>query len=298
MANGPNDAQPMNARSRVRFNRPHWSYSQLSQFMRCPLQYYFERVAGLPRPFAGGGMVLGSAIHEGLANYHRRLQRKEGIRGDDIKGAFLQAWEVSEAERTIQFRDDESRDELLAQGVTLLEAYLAEPPPENILAVEQPLIVPLHNSADEYLEKPLVAVLDLLTREECSGLTVTEFKTSGRRYNEFEADTTLQATCYVHAVQERFGEPAAVRYTVLVKTKKPTVQRLETVRSDADLGRLGDIVQGVERAIEAMGFYPIESPMNCSGCPYRLQCRDWQGTSRHELQQIQAVNADNKVAAC
>ena len=29
----------------VNTNRPHWSFSQLSQFLRCPLQFYFERVA-------------------------------------------------------------------------------------------------------------------------------------------------------------------------------------------------------------------------------------------------------------
>ena len=30
-------------------DRPHWSYSQLFQFLRCPLSYYFERVLRLER---------------------------------------------------------------------------------------------------------------------------------------------------------------------------------------------------------------------------------------------------------
>ena len=45
------------------------------------------------------------------------------------------------------------------------------------------------------------------------------FKTSGRRYSESGAATTLQASCYVHAVQERFDELVGIRYVVLVKTK-------------------------------------------------------------------------------
>lgn len=281
-----------------RIDRPHWSYSQLSQYLRCPLQYYFERIEKLPRAFTSSGMVLGSAIHEGLAVYHRQLQQGQPADAAKVKEQFVAAWQSSEEERPIQYRDGEARDDLVAQGVSLLETYLVEPPPQNILVVEERMIVPLHTSQGEFLEKPLVAILDLLNREESSGLTVTEFKTSGRRYNEFEADTTLQATCYAHAVQERFGERASVRYTVLVKTKTPTVQRLETVRSDADLGRLGDIVQGVERAIEARAFFPIESPMNCSGCPYRLQCRDWQGTSQHEPLSHRAANTDKEGAAC
>jgi putative RecB family exonuclease len=87
----------------------------------------------------------------------------------------------------------------------------------------------------------------------------------------------LQASCYVHAVQEHFDEPVGIRYVVLVKTKKPAIQYLNTARCDSDLGRLGDVVQAVERAIDAEAFYPIESPMNCSGCSFYKQCREWRG---------------------
>ena len=165
---------------------------------------------------------------------------------------------------------------MIDQGVALLDMYMQEPPPENILAVEQPMIVPLHTSSGEFLEKPLVAVVDLLCRDE-DGLKVTEFKTSGRRFSESEADTSLQPSCYAHAVGERYDEPVSVRYTVLVKTKKPAVQHVDTVRTDADLARLGDVIQGVERAIEAEAFYPIESPMNCTTCSFREPCREWKG---------------------
>jgi hypothetical protein len=56
---------------------------------------------------------------------------------------------------------------------------------------------------------------------------------------------------------------------------KPKVQRLSTIRNDQDLARLGDIVENIERAIEAQVFYPVESPLNCSTCPYRQPCREW-----------------------
>src|SRR5687767_567693 len=93
-------------------NRPHWSYSQLSQFMRCPLQFYFERIAKVPRAFSGSGMVLGSAVHEGLAHFHRKLQGNQEVLTDEVKEAFLQAWQKSENERSVQFRDGETRSEL------------------------------------------------------------------------------------------------------------------------------------------------------------------------------------------
>ena len=120
----------------------------------------------------------------------------------------------------------------------------------------------------------MVAIVDLLTRDK-DELAITELKTSGRSYGNFEVDVSLQPTSYVNAVWETFGEQAKVEYAILVETKTPKPQRLTTVRNEDDFGRLGDTVQAVERAIAAKAFYPNETPMNCSTCPYREPCREW-----------------------
>jgi len=116
--------------------------------------------------------------------------------------------------------------------------------------------------------------VDLLTRTD-DGLKVIEFKTSGRAYGDFEAASSLQPTCYFNAIQETYGEPATIEFTVLVKTKTPKVQRVTAARNGDDLGRLGELVETIERAIAAEVFFPVESPMNCSTCPHREPCRQW-----------------------
>lgn len=257
-------------------SRPHWSYSQISQYLRCPLQYYFERIAKLSRKSTPSGMALGSVVHEGLAHYHRQIKAGNGISPDQVKDAVATAYAAAEQQRPIEYKEGESKSSVLDQGIGLIEAYFKQPPPQNIVAVEEPMLVPLVTSAGEILEKPLVAILDLLTRGE-EGLLVTEFKTSSRKYSDSDAESALQASCYVHAVREKYDEPATVDYLVLVKTKTPAVQRISTVRTGNDLGRIGDIVEAVERGIAAEAFYPVESPMNCSGCPFRDPCRTWQG---------------------
>lgn len=255
-------------------DRPHWSYSAISQYMACPLQFFFQRVVGLPRATVSSSLVLGSAVHHALAEYHRTVLHDEPTKTEDLHRAFVEAWEQREAEARVTYRSGESREECIAQGIALIEVYLREPPPEHIIGIEQEFIAPVHTSQGEILETPLVAVADLLT-EGNEELTVHEFKTSGRTYSEMEVELSLQATCYVNAVQEVYGHPPGVEYTVLVKTRTPKVQRLTTVRTDEDLGRLGDVIQQVERAVQAGVFYPVESPLNCSSCPYRQPCREW-----------------------
>ena len=254
--------------------RPHWSYSAITQYLRCPLQYFFQRVLGIPSHSIGTGLVLGSAVHAGLAEYHRRLQQQEAIDTEAILKSFHECWDEKELHETIQYRDGDTREDSIEQGVHLLELYFKEPPPEGIVAIEQRILAPLYNSRGEYLETPLVAITDLITEAD-QELTVREFKTSARAYSESEVASSLQPTCYVHAVRETLGRDANVEYTVLVKTKTPKVQRLQTSRFTEDCGRLGDLVQSIQRAVDLGIFYPVESPMNCSTCPYRQPCREW-----------------------
>ncbi|WP_254511384.1 PD-(D/E)XK nuclease family protein [Anatilimnocola floriformis] len=269
-------------------SRPHWSYSSISQYLRCPLQYYFQRVLGLPTKSASSDLILGSAVHEALASYHLALQTSEFDSPSSITDRFCSAWKEREASEVVVYREGDTRDDCLNKGVHLLETYLREPPPERIVEIEREFLVPLYNSRGEYLETPLIAVTDLITKDENDILKVNEFKTSGRAYSESDVSTSLQPTCYAHAVHEHFGQEPIVDYVILVKTKTPKVQRLTTTRYLSDFGRLGDVVQAIDRAIDVGIFYPVESPMNCASCSFREHCRGW----GKPVEQVEAVRQE------
>src|ERR1700691_3606722 len=107
-----------------------WSYSSLTQYMRCPLQFFFQRILSIPPQFTPSGLVLGSSVHEALAAYHRGLQENQSITTDQIKQAFIRAWQSRRFSERVSFDSGLTEPEILAQGVALLEAYLKEPPPE------------------------------------------------------------------------------------------------------------------------------------------------------------------------
>ena len=222
------------------FTRLHWSYSSINQFLRCPAQFYFERILKLPRETVGSGLVLGSPVHAALAEYHLGLMHKRETSHDQILDTFTNSWKTREDETKIDYRKGETPSGLQDVGVNLLELYLEQPPPENIVAVEHRMHAPIQNSQGEYLETPLLAFADLITETE-EGIIIGEMKTSGRAYSNLEAETSLQPTCYITAAQENYGKPAIVEYTVLVKTKTPKVQRLFAVKVQLPVGgNIGD----------------------------------------------------------
>ena len=130
-----------------RVSRPHWSYSSLSQFLRCPLQYYFERVLGLPRRTASEAQVLGSSVHAALAVYHRKLQAGEPVPSHQIHDAFQGAWDEQADRFDLVAGEKRGHDDSRTLGVSLIDLYLNEVPPGNIVAVEEPFLAPVVNSA-------------------------------------------------------------------------------------------------------------------------------------------------------
>jgi CRISPR/Cas system-associated exonuclease Cas4 (RecB family) len=204
-----------------------------------------------------------------------------------IREDFIARWKALVEEHA---KPDE--ENLLATGVGLVEVYLEQPIPGPIMAVEQPMWVPLTDSTGEVLEKPLFVVPDLISSSPDQTLTVHEIKTAARAYSEADVASSLQATCYAHALHEVEAIEPQVEFVVLVKTKTPKLQRITTHRDDADFARLGDLARTVERGITAGVFYPVENPMNCSGCPYFRPCREWtpsNATSTYAEHQLEAA---------
>ena len=67
-----------------------------------------------------------------------------------------------------------------------------------------------------------------------------------------------------------------MRWEVLVKTKKPGVQKIEFVRGPEGDARLFELVRAAERGVASGVFHPNDGSMWCSGCAFRDACALWQ----------------------
>ncbi len=146
-----------------------------------------------------------------------------------------------------------------------------------------------------FRDSSLAATCDLIsgTPEQTK---VTEFKTAAKAYSVFDVESSLQPSCYTQSALSILDRWVSVEFVVFTKTNTPKIQRLKTSRSQEDLDRLGDVAKNVEKAVENQIFYPIESPMNCSGCPFRQECREWRSTQPINQQEQEAKL--NREAVC
>jgi putative RecB family exonuclease len=256
--------------------REHWSFSALNQFINiCALQFYFDRIAKLPKRFTPVTLSFGSAFHR-VCEWIS-LTRKEGklpARADAVD-LFGTLWgrQVTE-DKNIRF-DDMDADACSAQGRDMIGCLVDNlDPEERVLAVNEAFAVPLVDANGAVLEKPMIGEIDLVV-EQGGSKALVDWKTAAKRWSKGKAALDLQPTVFLYGYRQLHGELPGFRFDVLVNNKTPVLERHVTERTQDHFNRMVELVKLVERAIQAEIFMPSEQGFYCGGCPHQEACKAW-----------------------
>ena len=73
--------------------RSHLSYSSISCYQTCPLQFHFRYIERLPEKTVSANLVFGSAIHSALQfHYEKLLAGNPPPDLDTLLGVYQEAW--------------------------------------------------------------------------------------------------------------------------------------------------------------------------------------------------------------
>lgn len=248
--------------TKVRLPVERLSYSALSLYLRCPMQYYFRYVEGHKEPPAAA-MVTGTAGHTALEqNNLHKIKTGEDLPEKTVLDTFSDSLVV--LAKDVEDWSGDSLDTLNTQGRGVLAEYVKS---------AAPLLQPVHaeRSIDFTVSGiPFVARIDL---ENADG-TVLDYKVVGKRssyLNKGAAETSLQLALYgVAAESEKAGFCALVKDTQKV-CFTPTRSITPGVLTELDV-----VVTNVVKAISA-GAFPLCDEGNwwCSEkwCGYHHRCR-------------------------
>lgn len=252
--------------------RDHLSYSQLSTWLRCGLQFRFRYVDALDPEFMPASLAFGRAVHGAVEAFYR--SRTGGTPLTDVESlmqAYTASWDDTDV-RYNQGQDAQSHHDL-AKG--MLQAFLDSVRPREVVGVEQQMRVALPGDLPD-----LVGYVDCIERLPSGEICLTEIKTSARRYSESQAFDSLQLAAYAFLAHAcGLGETVLVKYIVLTKTKTPGYQELVAVLDDADRSRFLRILEDFYQAVASGSFVANPSWM-CGGCQYQSACGQYLGTRK------------------
>lgn len=260
---------------------PHISYSQISTYKMCPLQYRFRYVDSLKPEFTPAALPFGTSIHEALAFFYRGLRdNKTQYSREGLIDIFETDWNLqNECNENIKFDNGDTPESLKKKGIDMLKTFYESVHPGEIIAVEVEFSLKHdnNNGHTKPLPLPIVGTIDLVERTS-EGVIVVDHKTAARKYSDNKVEDDLQLTIYTCALsrsklangdKEFFG-----RFDVLTKTKTPELVSYYTSRNENDFRRLMKLVREICYTIEQGCFFPNPG-WQCAGCSFQSACKDW-----------------------
>lgn len=255
--------------------KPYTSPSQLDTICRCPEQWRRIYMEGERLP-PGVAAMQGTAVHDGAAiNFRQKIKTHEDLPRNDIVEAAVAKFEAEAAGTYVMTPEESSRgagtvigeakDQVADMATLLADEIVPEYQP---VLVEQPVRIILPEASHD-----LLGILDLADDKR----RVVDFKTSGKRKTQGEADQSVQLTFYAAGHRVLTGElPTELRLEVMVKKGVPERQIVRTQRGPDDFAALAHRVNSVLQIIDNGVFMPAPpGSWYCSAkwCGFWPTCR-------------------------
>jgi hypothetical protein len=237
-----------------------YSYTQISQYLRCPRQYRYRYMDGWQEKDTRAAMVFGRCFEKALAAY---------FQNEDCSVALSKEW-AAYKDAALEYGKNDTWDRLLQQGVHLLHMF-AQGNPVRIADPSRDLqrkIVRHLPHGGEF-----VAFIDAIG--EIDGRPhLIDWKTTSSRYLEepeglWSLDPQLICYSWMSGIRD-------VAMVVFVRKKMPEIQYLKAQISEDQINEFGRLVDATVAQIEGGLFLPhsgIRFPANgCTTCSHLGLC--------------------------
>ena len=254
--------------------QPHLSVSSINTYIDCGLLYRFSRIDNIKPDFIPDNLVFGSCIHRVLAEFNQEKMMGNILSSSDVGNLFRKDWEeTAKDNEEIRYFKGSSYQYLLYQGIGLIDEFMkqASESPSTVIAIEEPFVFHIDG-----LDIPLIGVMDLVEEDE-DGVTITDYKTSGKAMAVSDVDASFQLTVYYTAAKANgYGNrDVNLKFDCLIKTRKPRFERIFTSRTREDSIKAIKKIQKVWEGIQKEVFIPNDASWRCWGCAYKAACDAW-----------------------
>ncbi len=244
------------------------SYSSLSVYDVCSLQYAFKYVYRMPpRDEPVAAFAFGTTAHEAFEAFTK--DRRERTAGgeppptrEDLERAFRARWTPSD------FGDKTTEDGYQRRVATLLDNFWTGEVSSLSEALHEELDFELTLEPNDG-SAPVVITgqIDRIDRLPSGGVEVIDYKT-GRVSSQKGVDESLQLSIYALACRDALGLGTPERVTLYFTE---SALRLSTTRTDEQLDTArAEILARVARM--RAGEFPAMPGKPCQWCDYRAMC--------------------------
>jgi hypothetical protein len=237
-----------------------YSFTQISQYLRCPRSYRYRYLDGWREKETRAAMAFGRCFENALGAY---------FRGEDCGAALFTEWSAYR-DAAFEYKKVDTWDRMVHQGVHLLQRFVQD----NRIRIQDPgksLQIKILRSLPGGAE--FVAYLDAIGEIDGTRCLI-DWKTTASRYADeptglFSLDPQLICYSWISGISE-------VAFVVFVRKQAPEIQYLRSSISEEQRREFGRLVATTIEQIEAGHFNPhsgVRFPQNgCVSCSHLGLC--------------------------
>lgn len=231
------------------------SYSSISTYQNCPLQYKFQYVDKLPTKKTPA-LSFGGSLHSALKWFYNVPVPKPPTKEELVK-TLLKVWEKE------GYENEEQEKEFLDHARQIIGVYYDA----NVKDFQLPVALEERFQVNLSDDLTVSGIIDRMDKLPSGGYEIIDYKTSRKLPPRSRLDSDLQLSIYHLAAQETWGkEPEKLTLYFLIPNEKMTTNRTK----EAISGVKAEIFK-VAEGIAAQHFEPVQNPL-CPWCDFQPQC--------------------------
>ena len=239
----------------------HVSHSQLDMWQRCPRQWQYRYVEGIKSP-PSGALVVGHCYHKSLeVNFSLKRVTFEDLPVEDCLDVYSTEWDKRLSEEEAVDWEGKPSGKVKDEGYSLVRTYIIDQAPQV-----QPV------EFEEWYVSDVAGVKFVMRIDMINDVgVVLDHKTSKRSYNQDDVDKDMQASAAAFSLDRAI----LFHNHVAIKTARPRIQVVKTVRTREDIEWWLDTASGIVLQMKSGIAPPRPLGWWCSPqyCGYYERCR-------------------------
>ena len=232
----------------------HISYSQIDNYLICPLRYKYSYVLNIPTP-PSRSLNFGDTFHKTLNEFHSKIMSGNKPSLEDLYEIFEKNW------NPLGYENEKDRKNTFEEGKVILKRYYEKNQNLDVkhLGLEKKFVLNIDGTK-------LKGTIDRIDKLPDGSVEIIDYKT-GKEKSQKEVDDNVQMTIYTMGATDALK----IKPDVLSLYFLNTGNKISTKRTQKQVEAQREIIKDVIKNINEENFEPNPG-RDCMYCDFKDIC--------------------------